>query len=382
MGASPREPALCRGADTSHAATSMALRAGVNESADVQIAEARSHTLERLARVLQCANENAVLAIEALCSQSAVIADGVNHACPNAGQIQVAETIRLLLGQSQLARLHVEQVPRFVVDRSAPFALGAKLDLDPRAFWCRGADPHPPDRYSVHCTPQIHGAFLDQLRRAAPISVQEMGDHARAAGPLVDPESRQSLSDGGRHQRSTVNGVAHLKAAIAAMSSISERRLAKLLDPTQNNGLPAALVPNPDGNHYGLMILRYRAAVLVSELSDSATPGRSSPLSAAGATRPPETLADDGSAATDAMCEALLGVLALERYAAVQALRVRMAMVARVRCPATAPAPGEFAQRIINQFNSAGLLPVWDGQHRLHEVETVRRMMVVGQLVP
>jgi histidine ammonia-lyase len=345
-------------------------------------AEASPQMFERLARVLECANENAVLAIEALCSQSAVIADGVHQARPNAGQVQVAETIRRLLGQSQLARLPLEQVPRFVVDRYAPHALGAKMDLVARAFWCRGADTHLPDRYSVHCTPQIHGALLDQLRRVAPNSAQEIGDRAVAAWPPADPEDGQALSAVRRQQSSAVTGIAHLKAAIAAMSSISERRLAKMLDPTQNNGLPAALVPNPDGKHYGLMILRYRAAVLVSELSDLATPVRSSLLPVAEATRPPETLADDGPEAIDSMCEALLSVLALERYAAVQALRVRLAMVTRAHCAATAPAPGEFAQHIINQFNRAGLPPVWDGQNRSHEVETVRRMLVVGQPVP
>ncbi len=127
---------------------------------------------------------------------------------------------------------------------------------------------------------------------------------------------------------------------------------------------------------YGLMVLRYRAAMLVGELSELATPIRSGALRAAVAAGPPTPPDDDDSTGTDSMCDALQSVLALERYAVVQALRVRLAMLARMHRRAAAPAPGEFAQHILSQFDRAGLLPIWDGQKRPHEIETVRRLMV------
>ena len=340
------------------------------------ITSASRPLLDRLARLLGCANQNAALAIEALCGQSVVLAEGVHQVRPNAGQVEVAAEIRRLVGPSQLARLAPEHVPRFVIDRSAPHALGAKLDLDPRASWYRGAHEFLPDRYSVHCTLQIHGTLLDQLRRAQQIAGGEVADCAETLGARSGPQSPGSESAVAPHRVSTTNGVAHLKAAIAALSSISERRLAKLLDPSQNNGLPAALVPNPDGNHYGLMVLRYRAAMLVSELSELATPVRPGALAKALASASPTRPENADSTGADSMCDVLQSVLALERYAAVQALRVRLAMLARMHRRAAAPAPGEFAQHVLSQFDRAGLLPIWDGQKRPHEIDTVRRLMV------
>lgn len=343
----------------------------------MQLSSAANPTfLVRLGRLLRCANQNAALVIEALCNRSAVLADGVHQACPNAGQVEVAEEICQLLGPSQLAQLAPRQVPRFVIDRSAPHALGAELDLDPRASWFRGAHEFLPDRYSVHCTLQIHGALLDQLRRARQNPEHEVAHCAESVGARSGPHSPGTVSALAPRQVSMAKGVAHLRAAIAALSAISERRLAKLLDPNQNNGLPAALVPNPDGNHYGLMVLRYRAAMLVSELSELATPSRSGALRATLAAGPPRPTEDGDSTGTDSMCDALQSVLALERYAAVQAMRVRLVMLARMNRRAAAPAPGDFAQHILGQFDRAGLLPIWDGHKRPHEIETVRRLMV------
>jgi histidine ammonia-lyase len=150
-----------------------------------------------------------------------------------------------------------------------------------------------------------------------------------------------------------------------------------LLDPAQNNGLPGSLVPNPDGNHYGLMVLRYRAAVLVGEISERAMPAVS-PVTAwrvdADADSTPETIEPTP---IDALCEALQSVLALERFAAVQALRVRMELLARVHGAGLAPSPGEYAMRVIHEFEGAGLTTVWDGRKLWSEIENVRGMIGV-----
>jgi histidine ammonia-lyase len=57
-----------------------------------------------------------------------------------------------------------------------------------------------------------------------------------------------------------------LGIAIAEIANISERRTAKLLDASTNEGLPMFLVPpEKAGLHNGLMIAQYTAAALVSE---------------------------------------------------------------------------------------------------------------------
>lgn len=332
-------------------------------------------SLAHLARLLDCANQNAALVIEALCSQSALLSDGVLQSQANRGQVEVGVHIRVLVGQSQLARLPPSQVPRFLIDRSAPYALGAELTDRPGAGNASAASPSP-DRYSVHCTPQIHGAFLEQLRHARQVLTDAPvlePDAAVAVEALVRPPPAAT------HDARTATaafGLARIKAAIAALSSISERRLAKLLDPTQNHGLPASLVPNPDGNHYGLMVLRYRAAVLVSELSDLATPVSSNLTRALGAPNQATSPGVGDPTSANRMIEALKHTLALERYAAIQALRVRMAMLAHIHGPVAAPIPGEFALTVLDQFDRAGLQPIWDGKRRPHDIDTVRRLLL------
>jgi len=331
--------------------------------------------LVHLGVLLRCANENAALLIEALCNRSAVLADDVHLACPDAGQVEVAEEICRLLGSSQLAQLAPAQVPRFVIDRSAPYALGAKLARDSSARF-DAFQPTPSDRYSVHCTPQIHGASLELLRHAQQVIDSDC---------VTEAESESAHEAGVRRYRPSTRAVqrgggafdlARTKAAIAAMSSISERRLAKLLDPNQNHGLPGSLVPNPDGHHYGLTVLRFRAAVLVNELSELATPARPNATAAIGASDPEATIACPDTVGAEHMCEALQSVLTLERYAAVQALRVRMAMLARIHGHAAAPTPGDFALDVLGQFDRAGLQPIWDAQRRPHEIDTARRLML------
>jgi histidine ammonia-lyase len=254
--------------------------------------------------------------------------------------------------------------------------LGAELGVDPRASWCqRDHRLLPPDRYSVHCTPQIHGSLLNQLRRARQIAGHEAVECAENTQSSVSHGSRVAARPFARRQPPGACAAANLKAAIAALASISERRLAKLLDPAQNNGLPASLVPNPDGNHYGLMVLRYRAATLVSELSDHATPISSMPPSFRGDDESGSAAEFDGPTPISALCEALQSVLALERYAAVQALRVRMALFARVDVGALAPMPGEFALRVIQQFEGEGLATIWAGRTLRDEIDRVRGMM-------
>jgi len=57
-----------------------------------------------------------------------------------------------------------------------------------------------------------------------------------------------------------------LGIALAELADIAERRIAKLIDPTMNGGLPIFLIPKEKGGlHNGLMIPQYVAASLVSE---------------------------------------------------------------------------------------------------------------------
>jgi histidine ammonia-lyase len=137
-----------------------------------------------------------------------------------------------------------------------------------------GDDHRVQDPYSLRCVPQVHGAArdaLDQLRRVLDIELNSATDN-----PLVFPEGGNVptealatghglvISGGNFHGEPVALALDYAKLGIAELGSISERRIALLLDPRLNDGLPAFLGAS-SGLDSGLMILQYTAAALVSE---------------------------------------------------------------------------------------------------------------------
>src|SRR5262249_59107705 len=67
------------------------------------------------------------------------------------------------------------------------------------------------------------------------------------------------------HGRPVALRVDHLKVALAHVALFSERRLARLLDPATNPGLPPFLIRDRAGLRSGLMGLQYCASSTVAE---------------------------------------------------------------------------------------------------------------------
>jgi histidine ammonia-lyase len=129
------------------------------------------------------------------------------------------------------------------------------------------------DPYSIRCVPQVHGAVADALayvRRVLEIEVNSATDN-----PLVFPQGADvnagAMATGGGHVISGGNfhgqpvalAMDMLAIAVAELGSISERRIAQLIDGRQS-GLPPFLVENA-GLNTGMMLHQYAAAALVSE---------------------------------------------------------------------------------------------------------------------
>ncbi|MEM9057344.1 MAG: histidine ammonia-lyase, partial [Pseudomonadota bacterium] len=124
------------------------------------------------------------------------------------------------------------------------------------------------DPYSLRCQPQVMGACLDQLHGAARTLVLE--SNAVTDNPLIfasadtDAGSAEALSGGNFHAEPVAMAADGLALALAEIASLSERRLALLVDPTMSNGLPAFLVDD-SGLNSGFMLAQVTAAALVSE---------------------------------------------------------------------------------------------------------------------
>ena len=125
------------------------------------------------------------------------------------------------------------------------------------------------DPYCLRCMPQVMGACLDSMRHAAAIFEREA--NGVSDNPLVFAEDDRILSGGNFHAEPVAIAAHLLAIAIAEIGAISERRIAMLVDPSTNGGLPAFLVREP-GINSGYMIAHVTAAALASENKSLAHP--------------------------------------------------------------------------------------------------------------
>ncbi|MDO9508253.1 MAG: histidine ammonia-lyase [Thermovirgaceae bacterium] len=117
------------------------------------------------------------------------------------------------------------------------------------------------DSYSLRCIPQIHGACrmaIDYARQVVEAELNAVTDN-----PLVF-ENGDVLSGGNFHGEPIAIAMDTLGIAVSELGNLSERRMAKLVDPAHNHGLPAFLVID-GGINCGFMVPQYAAAALVSE---------------------------------------------------------------------------------------------------------------------
>lgn len=260
-------------------------------------------SLDRLEAACKSADLSAALSLEAFCGRSAAFDERVHALRPHPGQEATAANLRALLKDSQLIDIPYHRVPRFSPwtpeawadeaqvartfdirwDYVLPAERAGSGGYYKRALPFRGGKKaQPQDAYSLRCIPQVHGAVKDSLahlRRVVDIELNAVTDN-----PLVFAPSRASddegvvsadervLSAGNFHGMPLALAMAAVKAAVPVLASISERRIAKLVDPATSDGLPPFLVGNEDGTDSGLMIVQYTAAALVNQLATRAHP--------------------------------------------------------------------------------------------------------------
>ena len=135
-------------------------------------------------------------------------------------------------------------------------------------------DERVQDPYCLRCQPQVMGAVLDILRHAA----TTLGTEANGVtdNPLIfagadeAQSDAEALSGGNFHAEPVAFAADILALALCEIGSLSERRIAMLVDPALS-GLPAFLTPKP-GLNSGFMIPQVTAAALVAENKQRAHP--------------------------------------------------------------------------------------------------------------
>jgi histidine ammonia-lyase len=119
--------------------------------------------------------------------------------------------------------------------------------------------PKVQDAYSIRCIPQVLGASKDAIAYVRGVLETEI--NSATDNPLIF--NFGAISGGNFHGQPLALALDFLGIAVAEIADISERRIARIVDP-KLSGLPAFLAEN-SGLNSGLMIPQYTAAALVSE---------------------------------------------------------------------------------------------------------------------
>lgn len=154
--------------------------------------------------------------------------------------------------------------------------LRSMLEGSPIVHSHKDSDHLVQDAYSLRCMPQVHGAYRDGIRYVRSTLEAELA--SAIDNPTVLAERSEVLSGGNFHGEALGLALDHLTLCLTGFGTISERRVARLVDPALNNGLPAFLTDDP-GRRSGFMLAQYTSASLVSENRSLCFPASSDTIS-------------------------------------------------------------------------------------------------------
>lgn len=176
------------------------------------------------------------------------------------------------------------------------------------------------DPYSLRCQPQVMGACLTQLLTTKETLLTEA--NGVSDNPLVFAEDKVILSGGNFHAEPVAMAADAIAISLAEMGALSERRIALLVDPHFNSGLPAFLVKNP-GLNSGFMIAQVSAAALASENKTLCFPSSVDSLPTSANQEDHVSMATYAARRLLTMADNTVGILAIELLAACQGIDLR-----------------------------------------------------------
>lgn len=237
-------------------------------------------------RVLQSALITGALSTEAAKGSDTPFDPRIHVLRRHNGQIETAAALRALMAGSAIRASHLQD------------------------------DVRVQDPYCLRCQPQVMGACLDLLRQAA--ATLETEANGVTDNPLIFPDTGEALSGGNFHAEPVAFAADMIALALCEIGSLSERRLAMLVDPALS-GLPAFLTPRP-GLNSGFMIPQVTAAALVSENKGRAYPASVDSIPTSANQEDHVSMAAHGARRLADMAANAEAVVALEWLAAAQGI--------------------------------------------------------------
>ncbi|MFQ6004098.1 MAG: histidine ammonia-lyase [Woeseia sp.] len=243
--------------------------------------------LFRAENILAAALTAGGLSADAIKGSDTPFDDRIQSVRGHKGQADVAEVLRHLMGGSEIRASHID---------------------------C----PRVQDPYSIRCQPQVVGACLDVMRHVA--GILETEANAVTDNPLVFAESKAVLSGGNFHAEPVALAADYLALAIAEIGSLSERRIALLID-SHLSGLPAFLVKE-SGLNSGFMMAQVTAAALASENKSLAHPASVDSIPTSANQEDHVSMATFAAMRLHTMLDNVAHIVAIELLAAAQGIEV------------------------------------------------------------
>ena len=214
--------------------------------------------LEDAKRLRKHADIALCLSLEAMRGELAAFDPRVHKARPHPGQALVARNILRIAGDSRRC------------------SADARITVYPEESRAPGVVPPPrvQDVYSLRCAPQVHGPYREALDYVARVMGTEI--NSATDNPLIfaDGTGGYSCISGGHFHGQYVAQVMDVLAIAATdLGSISERRLARLIDPTMSYGLPRNLLAGKKGLNTGFGTVQCSMSALVMENRTLSMPG-------------------------------------------------------------------------------------------------------------
>lgn len=209
-------------------------------------------------RLMKHADVAMCLSLEAMRGELAAFDPRLQKARPHPGQLRVARNLLRILEGSR----RCSQAARDVVFPDEARQPGAP------------AAPRVQDVYSLRCTPQVHGPAVEALEYVERIIGTEI--NSATDNPLIFDDGKggyESISGGHFHGQYVAQAMDVLAIAMTDLGSISERRLARLIDPTMSYGLPRNLLAGKRGLNTGYATVQCSMSALVMENRGLSMPG-------------------------------------------------------------------------------------------------------------
>ena len=249
---------------------------------------------QRLSKVADLAG---AMSLEALMGTPSAFDPRIHEARPHAGQTAAAAHLVRLMEDSEIRESH------------------------------RDRDSRVQDAYCLRCMPQVHGAVRDVMAHVAGVLEIEAG--SATDNPLVFsevsldlPKRGAVLSGGNFHGAPLAYAFDYAAIALTDLTSITERRIDRLLNPDINEGLPAFLSPDP-GLSSGFMIAQIVAAALINECQVLSHPASTGSIPTDGGKEDHVSMGMTGAVKLRQIVENAERVVGIELMCAAQGLEFR-----------------------------------------------------------